>query len=462
MADLQNTPLWREVQRIINEGPKDVHHRWECFVNANGKAYKCLYVNTHSVMNNYLENFSDRITVTASIGEGTWQHDVVPYKDNLEITLIKKPMSTSPIPTEKTSSAIETYRFRAFLFDTGSQLLQSNLPNSESKETLDRIKIHTFEAQLINKTVEKIRLKQVGGIYRDVKGIALVRQLLTQHSQGVSDDNSNAINGVTSHAKASEILKRQIVIPDGTPLIHTSKSAIHLINQQCGGIFMYGFRYYYQKNQWYLFAPYDTTQYDQSNDSLTIINIPNNRLTQIDRTWRKTNTQLIILATSDVKANDMSNERQLNEGNGTRFMDSSKMMEQFADVNIEEGSAEVKGQEVLNEFILEERADSLKNVTGQAKITSGYYLEYAELTRRNGALIQIKWENAKPGMIYPGMPTKFMYLVGDVPFEIYGSVVATQYQDQPMSEGVSDQKFGTNAAITIFTASKIPKNFKSS
>lgn len=459
MAELRRTPIWAEVDKIFKQEQPIIHHKWECFVHANGKTHKCMYVNTYSQFGNYMENFTDRLTITATIPEGTWQHEIIPYKNNLEITLRKTPMHASVNPIIKENAEIEMYRYKAFLFDTSSKILESTLPSSESGEVLNRLKAHTFEAQLVNKTVDKIRLLQVGGTYPNVTGFTLVRELLTKYSLRINEDMSDNIIGVTYYPKPSEIVKNQINIDDGSYLIYGPNSAIHQINRQAGGIFLYGFKYYHQKDQWFLFAPYDTTQYETSTDSLTIINIPNNRLTNSEKTWRKTPTQLFILATSEVRAIDMSNEKQMNEGNGTRFLDSSKIMEGFTDYDEDEDLPVIHGKQVLSEFILEEREDAVFNVTGQSKITNAHHIEYAELTRRNGATIQIKWEHAKSGMIYPGMPTKYVYLVDDIPFEIYGCVIGVQYQDQLLTNNPADQKFGTVAAITIFTANKIPKNF---
>jgi len=462
MSDLQRTTIWREVNRIIKDGVKPINHRWECFIHANGKNIKCLYTNGFTQSSRFTERFTDRVTIMASLGEGTFQHDVVPYKDTLEVTLIKKPLAATVVAKE-TNDEIQTYRYRAFLIDTSSQLLESGIPKAESKDTLDRIKIKTFELQLINKTVEQLRLKYIGGIYRDAVGISLIRSLLTQHSAGVGDDSRSMITGVTTSPNPSTIAKRQIVIPDGTSLIGGENSAMHLINRACGGIFMYGFKYYYMNNQWFVFAPFDTTQYETSDNTLTIINIPNNRLTNIERTYRITGSQIIVLATSSVKTMDVSNETQLNQGNGARFIDANKVMEEMGDLDLETQQASINGKAAINEFVLEERADGVNNINvANNKITAGYYLEYAELTKRNGGMIQVKWEYAKPNLIIPGMPTKFIYLVNDVPFEIYGSVVAVDYVDSPVTTTAVEQKFSTVAAITIFVASKIPKDLKKS
>lgn len=462
MSDLQRTTIWREINRIISDGVKQINHRWECYIHANGKNIKCLYTNGFTQSSRFTERFTDRITIMASIGEGTYQHDIVPYRDNLEVTIIKKPLAATVLAKE-TNDEIQTYRYRGFLIDTSSQLLESGIPKAEAKGTLDRIKIKTFELQLINKTVEQLRLKYIGGIYRDVIGINLIRSLLTQHSAGVGDDSRSMINGVTISPNPSTISKRQIVIPDGTPLIASENSAMHLINRACGGVFMYGFKYYYMNNQWFVFAPFDTTQYESSKKALTIINVPNNRLTNIERTYRVTDSQIIVLATSSVKTMDVSNEAQLNKGNGARFIDANKVMEGMNDLDLESDKAVIKGKEAINEFILEERVDGVNNINiANNKITAGYYIEYAELTKRNGGMIQVKWENAKPNLITPDMPVKFIYLVNDVPFEIYGSVVAIDYVDSPVTTTAVEQKFATVAAITIFVASKIPKDLKSS
>lgn len=462
MADLQRTTLWREVNKIISDGPKQVNHRWECFIHANGQMKKCMYVNGFSQSCRYTERFTDRMTIMATIGEGTFQHDIVPYMENLEVTIIKKPLAESTLAKE-VNGAIQTYRYRGFLMDTSSQLLESGIPKAESKETLDRIKLRSFEIQLISKSVEQLRLQYIGGIYRDATGISLVRQLLTMHSQAIAEDTRSSIQGVTIGANPSDIKKRQIIIPDGTPLISGKNSALNIINRMSGGIFMHGFKYYHANNQWYVFAPFDTTQFESAAKSLTVINIPNNRLTNIERTFRETATQLIVLATSKVKSMDVSNEAQLNQGNGARFIDSKQVLKGMADVDLETNEALIKGSEAINEFVLNERKDGLNNVSVAGnKLTSAYYLEYAELTRRNGGMIQFEWQNAKPGIIYPGMPAKYMYLVNDIPFEIHGSVVAVDYIDNPTTKTAIDQKFATSAAVTLFVASKIPKELKSS
>lgn len=442
---IETTLLYREVAMITAEGAKPVIWQWLCIVHANGKNIKPLFTNEVEIERNYIENYCDKIDVELAIPLGVFQYDIVPHRSTLEVTLQRVPLLESVTAQVDLDAVVYSHRYRATLYDSNSELLEGNNPVMATREAAERSAFTQVRLQLIDSVIEQMRMQTVGGVFRNVTGAELVRHLLTLYSRTGSKDKAATIAGVTMAPHFNPLRKDHIVIPHLTRVVDVPER----VHKACGGVYSGGFKTYLQAQQWYMYAPYDVTAYPDTPKTLTVINVPSNRLTGSERTYRVTATQVILLVTGQVKHRDNSESAQLNLGNGVRFLDANQIMHGF--VTVDGNRMTVLKSKNVNEFVSTPRENGINNVTqSQTRITANPLLENSRLAQRSGAYLQAVWENSNDALLYPGMPVKYMYIQNEEVETIYGVLIGTQTHVSASNINVENRRFISNTTLSMF------------
>jgi len=155
------------------------------------------------------------------------------------------------------------------------------------------------------------------------------------------------------------------------------------------------------------------------------------------------------MATGDSKHIDDSEQQQLNEGNGVRFIDASKVFDDWG--KVDNNRLTVTRADNVNEILAESRPNKLNYVKESSqRITTNYMQQYSALARRSGSFIQHVWENANPDLLYPGMPVKLMYLQNNTAEELYGTLVGVHSFSTAETKGMVNKRFIDNATLTVF------------
>lgn len=450
MKDLQNTTISNEVRKVINDGSKPVYNRWELQIHANGKTYKPIYVEEVDSFRDFNGNFHEELTIVAVFNSGDVMHGIMPYNNKLEATVRKIPIAGAYSITKSNGQSIKGQRYNAYLYDAGSKLVESNMYGNNFPGVAARGELHTLKIQLVDLVIERLRSHRFSTVIKTSTGINSIRTILDSVTRSTSEQEGVTFQGVDIAPGASDRVLNQIVLGSNTPLIGPERSLPRIVNDAAGGIYPEGFSYYYQDRMWYIFPPFATRRFETSEKTLTVINVPANKYPSVERTYRRTATQLVVISTGEVKHRDYSLETQANQGNATRFIDANKIMGSF--VKILNGQPVFDGKGNLSEFMVKPR-DQGTNIITQSNdggVSSSYGNEYSKLISRTGSYIQFTWENAMSTLIIPGMPVKFMYLIKDLPYEITGTVSSVQTREQPINTDLNNRVFGGTAVVTIY------------
>lgn len=442
---VEQSLLFDEAAKIAAEGPKPIAFTYEVTIHVDKKNIDALFVVERELVANFIENYCDNLNIEVAVPMGVLEYDLIPNKTLLEITVRKIALTEGIMAAKDNNGVIQTQRYKATLYDNKSGLVEGNNPLTATKEISERGMFENVRFQLLPVIIHQIRKTTVGNNYHDISGIELLVFLLTKHSQVTARDSDTSVKGVTVLGRPSKIKKEQIIIPHLTKLVDVGD----YIHNNCGGLYSAGFKAYLQKQQWFVFAPYDLKAYDSSPKTLTIINIPANRLASTERTYRETPTQVILLVTGQVKHFDFSEQEQLNQGNGVRFVNADAVPAGF--VTVENNKMFVNKARNVQEYLAENRAEGINNVVESPEaITSNPLVEMGRLARRTGSFIQAVWENANDNVIYPGMPVRYLYLQNNRAEELYGTLVGVQAHETATNVNVSNRRFISNTALTIF------------
>lgn len=397
-------------------------------------------------LKDYVDHFSDVINLTVAVTGGVMAHDIFPNQENLEITLKMIPLMNTTTYNKLDNGEILNKRFIARLTKHEGQLVEGNSDAVTQREVAGSEHIVSCTFQLVDKVIMALRSKTVGNIVRNVKPMELIKFCLTEYSKDLGSGDSEKIAGVNIVPGFTEEEREHIIIPHLTRLTTLPR----VVNEAVGGLYPTGFSYYLEDNFWYVFPLYDTTRFSKSDYTLTIINVPKNRLPGIEKTFRVTPTQVIIMSTGEVKHVDTSITERDTLGTATRFVDSRKVIEGFGErednkfiTNFDSNVTEATVSALTSD-------PTQQAVHQQIKVTSAYNLEYSRLSERNGSKMIITWENSNDILLYPGMPVRYMFLVQGKAHQLYGTLLAAETMSTPTNKDPQQKKFGSTTTLSCF------------
>lgn len=442
--------FWHEVNAIKDSGFKGVNYRLEATLHVRTTDVKVTYVIESDLERNYVKHHADVRMLTIAVSPGDYAKYVIPNQTVLELTLRKVPLGENSTLENGSADPI-VFRYRAIPVDPKSDHIEANSIVANRTEVANNATIKEVTLQLVDPSVERLRMVAVGGIYRDVAPATVIRAVLGHTSAKYTKDGETGPLGVDIAENAAKELKDHVVIKHGTPLFRFP-IICHISSD---GVFTAGFNFYYQNRIWYVYPTHDVTRFAKASTTLTVMRIPNNRMPSPDRSFRASSSQVVIIATGDVSHADTSEQEQLNIGNGVRFGDANKAFEGY--LGGDNNKAVANRTENMNEFVFEQRDDGLNMVMAtEQRFTSNTRLEMCKLAPRNGALIQLVWENSDDSFIHPGMPCKYMYIEDDNVHEMEGCVVGIQSHSASSTPGIINQRFVNRSAVTLFVKRAIP------
>lgn len=448
--DVKKLSLYEEIKLITESGAKSVYHRWELTVHAGTEDVSPLFITGIEKECNFLTNHFDVFSVEATFPLGQFNYYIVPNKTKLKVTLKRYPLSENVISVKDNQTAIDSFTYYATLYKDKSGLLEMANPAVNDINKADRTDIISVRLQLIEPIVKILRTVTIGGIYHNTTGINLIRYLLTKYGKEASADSASSVKGCTIAPNANTEIRANILVPHKTRFIDLP----YLIHRTAGGIYSAGFHYYLQNSQWFVYAPFNVTAYENTKKGLTVINVPANRFPDPERSFRTTNSQVIVLATGETSHNDFTESSQQNTGNGITFIDANKVFNGY--VEISNNGATVNKKDNVSEVLSEKRDDGVNNIMESSdRITASTLVEFSKLAQKNGAFIQAVWENSDPSLLYPGMPVKYMYVESNISQELYGILVGAHTVSTSSVKGQGNRKFNTKTTLTLFVQRKV-------
>lgn len=439
-----DNPAVSEIISIINDGTQDTRYRWRAVMHANGKDIEVEQLMSINFDRDYIGAYVDEITATLGILPGKFSEEIYPYRDNLEVTLIRERGGAVGAPSVPGTDAV-AQRFRATLYDTHDEELEAKKTIQTDKEAENRQGPRYIKFQLLDLAIEQIRLMSTGGIFRNACPADVVRYLLGEVSRKANVDDEYAVKGVDLADGYSQKKRKHVIIPHHTKLTKVPA----YVQEHAGGVYREGLGRYFQNQKWYVYAPYSLSRVPDAPNLLTVINLPSRVMPGVERTYRRKGTQVYIASTGEVIHKDLSDNAQLNQGNGVRFTKGENIMGDFGVVNDNKLTVSRKSNTV--EVQLTQRDNELDHITmSEERISSNVSFQLSRLAPRNGSFVQWTWENANTRLIHPGMPVRFLTLINEKIKEFYGTVIAADYHIEWKGQTPLTGEYITTAAITLF------------
>ena len=449
--DIKNTAIWPDIKAIIDSGQKPVHHSWVCDLLLPEQTIRPFKLVSIEIVRDYEHSFSDKILIEIILPRSSYVNILYPNRDQLTVTLQRTAQGER---IEGNTVSIPLVRsYKGVLTDRISDEILSLKSNSE---VLER-DLQTYYIQLIDKAAEVLLMKQVGGIYKDCVNHELIQGVLTVVSGELELDETSSIYGVDVVEGDNLEIRSHTIVPQGTKVVDMPD----YIQNYAGGVYATKLGYYLQTGIWYVYPQYSFERYTREPKNVTVINVPDNKLPSIERSYFFDDIRLLLLATGVTKHIDNTEKEQIEFGNAVRYLDASKVMGEFRIAN------ENKGQMIRSENVVEMQLGTRRNSLNQApmsprRITANHYRESSEVSIRMGMYIKVTWQNADSELIYPGQPVKYVYMKDGLLNEIYGCILGMECMITTVTAGMNTQKYKSDVILTLFVYTENPTSYRDS
>lgn len=449
MNTYETSTLVNEAVSIVNSDADNEAWFYEARIVIGNKYVEAYKVIDIDILRDYGVSFADKTVIELALPAGTFLKDILPYKEDLKIELTNHPLSTQFGRKKNSTITVKTYR--ATLIQTESPETASSNPLAKlSAEAINQMGIRRVQFQLQDIAMEQLRLIQMGTIVRQATPTALVKGLITQGSRLINVADEHAIKGVTMVEADNDEVQQHSIIPHGTRLVDIPD----MVQNKLCGIYSSGLGFYLQDSMWYLWPLYNLARFDSNARKVTIILIPEDRFPGLEKTYRTTANQLIILITGGSNHFDDTEAQLTNHGNGVRYADNRKLLEGFG---------KVKGNKVVahrsnngSEFVGVERASGLNHVA-TVKSSNNIYRETSALAARKGSKMLAIWQNSNPDLITPAMACQVIFERNGLPVTLAATIVGTHTYVSTVDGTLNNQRHLTNTALSLFVDKNLPE-----
>ena len=448
--EITETPIYTEYQKIQMEGKTSSNFFWTLRIIANKKTIDAVKVVSVDVDRDYNTHYADQVVVRAVFMSGNVHFDIVPFRNDLKAVLTRTTIGEISSGRDE-SVDVTTQVMRAVLSSGSSAVMEANRGYTAYREDMNRSELEELDIGVTDLVLEQLRTVTVGGIYRGVKMGDLTRHLLTNGSAQLEADDETKIQGVDMYESPNQDPVNTAIIPTGTRLYEVPD----YIHYNIGGVYNAGMGFYLQDQHWYVYPLFDTKRYENSEKGLTIFRMPPDRFHGSERTFRKTDNQLIVVVGDEVQTADTTEHMQVNQGNGVRFSSPSELFNNFG--TTEGNKTTVKRKDNNTEYVANERPDNINNAPfAQNNITSNAFVEASRLAQRLGMYLVCTWQNSDPSLIWPGMPVRYVFMVNDEVYECFGIVQSAKHAYTLHHPGVTSSKHICTSVLMLFLGKAQP------
>lgn len=442
--DVRQSSLMKEAQQIFKDGLNGTAYSLEAHIHVKkeGKTYRAPKVVSLHVARDYLQNFSDKTIVSLALTGGVFTKHIYPNADNLEITLIRKPIfNISGEQDHGRHVLVEV--FTAVLTDNKNPNLDLG-KDAQSEEVLDLANLITVDFDLIGKTAEQLNMVICGGIVRQCTTEQLIRSVFNNEACQGGNDKNVVVKGVDMVPAEGLEEREHIMVPQGIKVIDLP----NYLQNKCGGVYPTGIGYYLQERYWYIYPAFDFTRINQTERSITFINLPKDLYPGVEVSYRYNGKRIVALANGDISALNPADVQMRNQGNGLSFTTATAMM---GGMFTPGGNKAVFDRASANtEVQTRERQDGLSYVpVGNTPITDNVRQQLSQQAQLNTAPIQLVWEYSEPTAILPGMLARVYYYDGKRVRNAVGVIVGVEHYTYMYEKGMTGTRYVTNSALTI-------------
>lgn len=441
---LDGSPITEELIKISHSKQGLIKYAYSALIHIVEKdlAYQPIKVLGIDIERDYEHNLADVINCELAVSPGTWSDYIMPFVENLEISIIAESVNfRAPVSVTRYKAYCKTLvNFRK----TDARLQNVNT------ETIDRMDIVKVEFQLVPLLMEKLLPLQIGtNVVNSNVTDALTSLLMGEATKLQGLDNADMLKGVDMVKADNETVYDNIPIPHGIKLLDLP----FFLQKKLYGVYKQGMGHYIQTGMWYIYPKSRTKRNDDKTRFINIFISPKDFLKYTENTWMKEGNDLYIIAALEGDSKDISTSANtLNKGNGIRVLN--------PDLQTTDESVKVAGNKAIisrannvSEVILNESKNGVVNAPFlMSQKDTNIYEQVSQVEARDGKLIGLVWHNSQADLVKPGSVVRVHYTDANVNQQVMleGVVIKAHHYIHATSASVVSTQYSSVSALFVF------------
>jgi len=440
-----NSTLWIEVKKIIAASAGAALFNYKGILHTEKEDIGVWDINPITTERDYLTNFGDTKVIRFKIPLGDYVNRLYPFRDNLEFTLRRTPLGVSG-QKKKQDSAIQVTRFKVIFNPRNNPPVGASDIQMHHVHDLNRTELVEVQVELLNRSLEPLRVKTVSDCFWDTDPSTLLSTLLTSSANKIQVNGKACIDAIDIADCDNAEKAPHIVIPAGTRIMNLPtflQNELGLYNRGIGTFF----QVYRGKRTIFVYPTFDTERFNGKEPRAAFYAVPQEKLPQMDRTYAVDGDILKIAVTAQRTYTDSAELGMMNGGAGFRMADARAFMKK--PVEITKDGPRANRARLTHELVIKNRKDGLDYAPiSQGGPSSNPYVLKSRVLQNYLGQLDLVWENADEDLIYPGMPCRYTYLSQGKAVSVNGTILFVHALTTRQGS-MDSQAYRTTARITI-------------
>lgn len=449
---LVNNSLYNDISNIIKQAEQKQFYNLLLEISVGGELLdnKTTFLKSITYVEDYFGSIGDDIQCEVMIPEGIYFEKLLSNDSDIKVTVKYIPVIKEVNKTDSNRKIIIT-KYTGILIQRSMEGMIGSSPPNVSFSAASISNLVSLHLQFIDITLESMLGVSLGTNVMNSTVENALRSLLTFASKSKKEKtfSDTPFLGCDIYPANNDKVYDAIVIDSGTDV-----TGLAYFLQNTIGIYSGGISQYFTRGHWYVYPTYHTGRYHETEGTLTVLDMPPNKMPHTETSYVHNEKETIILATGKTLNNSPTTERLYNVGSGTRFADGASVLEgkeQFKD-----GYVTTDRSTNVTEFLHDDRYGkrSIARMSNN-KTTTNPYREYSKLAPTITEQVDFEWHNSQVGLVYPGMPCRMLYQKENKTIIRYGVVGRITTHTAASTKSVMDKVYSTNSVVTLILASEI-------
>ncbi len=397
----------------------------------------------------YATKVGHHMILTVGIGPMEYKTWLAPNKDHFRIRLTRELMDEAGAVVHS-SRAISNDYDGYLLNPQDLDILSNSRANDDNQLEYEASGLVSIHFQLVEQGLNEVRRTSTSGIRLRATMDEVLCGELSEGLAGKSistlrSPDYKGLRGVDIVKSHNQHRYKHVMLKSGTRLC---KLATYL--QEKYGINGTGIGQYYQNQNWFIYPLYELQRYATTKDRLTIVLVPQDEASGLERTFIKKGGELIIMCTGDRTVIDNTENIVQNIGDGIRFNRASDLETMFSH---DRNKATSRLEDVQKAFSVDNRRSGSHNIRYTEDLfTDNHYRELSRISSINGQQLSLNWESSFAPWLRPAMPVKILYKKNGKIVELLGSVLGHATTTAKATGMMTDNNYFSNTKLIVHAA----------
>lgn len=448
MRAIEATPVWNIIKKIIqNKSSKSKYQYVGKFHTKliDREVFKILTIDD---LRDYASRLCPYVQIEILIGLGDYVYDFYPFRHNLEFSISRRlvnEVTGGGVPNKDT--LIERYKV-VFLSELNPEPVGSEYARM-SQQMLNTKKVISVKIQLLNRSFEPLRIKAIGGCFRDCSYQDLIRASFETESVRVLVDGQPSISMIDIVEPDNKTIMKNIVLKQGLKLT----SLPSFLQNNLAGVYNAGIgtfiQRYKEKMGWYIYPLYRQSRVGSNIPNMIFYTVPTERYQGSEYTHLTEGNTTHVLISGNKEFSDSAEVDFMVEGSGFRLTDPRSFMTKPVEMT-NDGPVGLRHR-VNTEVLMLSREDGLDySPVTKSAMSVNAFKEYSDVLSRSGSVINLSWQYSDPDLIYPGMNCKIAYLEENTVKYRVGVILQTHSYTALGAVNANSKNHITTTAVSIF------------